>query len=68
MPTGCSSAVRMDREVDSDELALMLPTNSGLVEVVLAEGSIASTSMTFDGVAREGGGREEVRGVWDVVP
>ena len=29
MPTGCSSAVRMDREVDSDELALMLPTNSG---------------------------------------
>ena len=29
MPTGCSSAVRMDREVDSDELVLMLPTNSG---------------------------------------
>ena len=29
MPTGCSSAVRMDREVDSVELALMLPTNSG---------------------------------------
>ena len=29
MLTGCSSAVRMDREVDSDELALMLPTNSG---------------------------------------
>ena len=29
MPTGCSAAVRMDREVDSDELALMLPTSSG---------------------------------------
>ena len=29
MPTGCSSAVGMDREVDSDELALMLLTNSG---------------------------------------
>ena len=29
MPTCCSSAVRMDREVDWDELALMVPTNSG---------------------------------------
>ena len=28
MPTGCSSAVQIDREVDSVELALMLPTNS----------------------------------------
>ena len=64
MPTGCSSAVRMDPEVDSDELALMLPTNSGQLKSSSLGGLaptlslIASTSMTFDGDAREGGGQE----------
>ena len=74
MPTRCSSAPRMDREVDSVELVLMLPTNSAELKPTLlgvlapSLSLIPSTSMTFDGDARGGGGREEVRGVRDVVP
>ena len=54
MPTGCSSALRMDREVNSVELALMLPTNSGeLKSTSLGFGTIVVIDrVNFDDVRR----------------